>query len=232
MDFFTFIIVLVLAIEATAKRGSRLNLKRSGGSKQQQGGGKLCGCVLPRHHVLDSLFIVGSSNINSGGNDGSGEVFTPTLAPIPISNEFIFTDDLNRVRFNKVLFPNDVIPANNKLPLGPEDFPISDATQNFLQQSLCWSVIREDECGDDCETPFSVLIEAIGGSPTHPTTGNIYSEYWGELWEVIQTRDARLRGDSVVSLLKRVPRAWTGYSMEDVAKAVHNEYPGKFQVLD
>ena len=219
MDFFTFIIVLVLAIEGTAKRGARRKLQRNGGSKQQQGGGKLCGCVLPRYHVLDSLFIVGKNK--SGGNDG-----------FPISNEFIFTDDLNRVRFNKVLFPNDVIPANNKLPLGPEDFPISDATQNFLQQSLCWSVIREDECGDDCETPFSVLIEAIGGSPTHPTTGNIYSEYWRELWEVIQTRDARLRGDSVVSLLKRVPRAWTGYSMEDVAKAVHNEYPGKFQVLD
>jgi hypothetical protein len=139
--------------------------------------------------------------------------------------------NLEELRFNKVLFENNDVPieAAALLPLLPHDFPLSaldnTATVDLLRHSLSWSVIAEEDC-NQCVIPFADLINSIGGLPTHPMMNNSTSPYWNELWEVIDARRLRLHGANPTSVLPQVPLAWASYSLEDMADAVHNEYPG------
>lgn len=139
--------------------------------------------------------------------------------------------DLQNLRFNKVLFENNNVPATaaNLLPLLPNDFPLSsannEATVDLLRQSACWSVIAEDDC-NQCEISFIDLIDSVGGPPSHPAVNNPNSPYWDELWEVIEARRLRLENADPAGVLPQVPAVWSGYSLEDMADAVHNEYPG------
>ena len=57
-------------------------------------------------------------------------------------------------------------------------------------------------------------------------TNNPNSSYWDELREVIEVRRLRLFGSNPADVLPQVPAVWTGYSLNDMADAVRNEYPG------
>ena len=166
----------------------------------------------------------GGGGGDGGGGDGGGddgERCGTSPSDIPIN-------DLG-VRFNKVIFPNDIQPpgADAILPLTANAFPICSNTTNVLRQSTCWSVIQESNCFR-CDIPFSDLITSIGGLPKHPVRNDSNNDYWKELRDVILARNERLNNGSTEGLLGRVPALWSDYTLEDIAEAVHNEYPGEF----
>ena len=132
------------------------------------------------------------------------------------------------IRFNTITFVDGIVPseAANALPLGPEDYPICPDTAEWLRESQAVSVIQSSDCAE-CDIPLSVLIDAIGGYPSHPSSTNM--EYWEELWEVVQVQEMRLNNGTLGNLLK-LPGIWSGYDIHDVAKAVHDEYPGSHHV--
>lgn len=83
----------------------------------------------------------------------------------------------------------------------------------------------------DLDVSLPTLINKIGGLPTHPSS-NSSSPFWGEFREVIRAREARIRGDDPVLFLKRVPKVWKDLTLEGVAEAVHNEYPGELLLFN
>jgi hypothetical protein len=186
--------------------------------------------------ILTYTFNLLSGTGGDGNNNNNDINDPPTASPIDMlptdpTIRIPVTGSLNELRFNKVLFENNNVPiaASTLLPLLPEDFPLSSVvnedTVNLLRQSLSWSVIAEDDC-HQCEYPFSELITAVGGLPTHPDINDPNNGYWEELWDVIEARRLRLLKASPISVLQQIPAVWAGYSLDDMADAVHNEYPG------
>lgn len=167
----------------------------------------------------------------SGGNNGNNAEFTITNLHTCGTHQTAIPDDDMWIRFNKVSFPDDVIPpeAEGMLPLLPFDYPICSSTAAFLRKSFCWSVILQEDCTEaECHgINIMQVINKLGGLPTHPSW-NATSPYWTEFRDVIAARKARLDGDMAVSLLKRVPKVWEGFTLADAAEAVHNEYPGEY----
>eukprot|EP00586_Coscinodiscus_wailesii_P007469 CAMPEP_0172491718 /NCGR_PEP_ID=MMETSP1066-20121228/22571_1 /TAXON_ID=671091 /ORGANISM="Coscinodiscus wailesii, Strain CCMP2513" /LENGTH=296 /DNA_ID=CAMNT_0013260891 /DNA_START=511 /DNA_END=1401 /DNA_ORIENTATION=+ len=73
------------------------------------------------------------------------------------------------------------------------------------------------------------LIARIGGHPTHPSS-NKHSDFWKQMREVVKLQQRRKRrGNSPASDVMPLPELWKGFSLKQVANAVHNEYPGFHQ---
>ena len=136
-------------------------------------------------------------------------------------------DDFH-IRFNKITFVDGIIPleaADARLLLA-QDYPICPDTAEWLRKSQATSVTQPSDC-DECDIPLSVLIDAIGGYPSHPSSTN--TDYWKELREVVEVQEKRLN-NSPVSELFKLPVIWSGYDIHDVAAAVHDEFPGSHHV--
>jgi len=104
---------------------------------------------------------------------------------------------------------------------------VEGEVEAVLRQSNVHSVVTD---GDrEVYIPMSRLIDAVGGLPTH-VSADKDSPFWGEFRAVIQAqkeRRAKKRAGEVFPL----PKVWKGYNLDQVAEAVHDEYPGKNQAL-
>jgi hypothetical protein len=164
-------------------------------------------------------------------------VASTTEAPIPLApaspspapTSFTAPDDLS-VRFNKFVWPNNVLPANAVLPLLPRDYPISPQTASWLRTSNAISVVQEDDCWEckNAKMSFADLIASVGGEPSHPSR-NASSPYWADLRQVIRAQSARLNGASASDMMT-LPTTWTGWSLATIAESVHDEVPGSLHI--
>jgi hypothetical protein len=66
-------------------------------------------------------------------------------------------------------------------------------------------------------------IDAVGGYPVFPER-DPNSPFWEELQEVVNARKMRIQGR--IPSFFVLPDTWKGYTADQVADAVHNEYPG------
>lgn len=132
-------------------------------------------------------------------------------------------DDLDLgIRFNKV-------GANSSMGLA--EYPLSMPTAQWLRASTtAISVIHPDDC-QECPPDssfFEDLVRSIGGEPTHPSRDE-HSPYWQELREVVQVQLQR-RNNIDPNKLLQMPNIWKDYDIHQVAKAVHNEFPGTHHI--
>jgi hypothetical protein len=159
----------------------------------------------------------------------------PTTVPSVVqASTFVPPADDLLVRFNKFVWPNNVVPSSVTLPLKPGDYPISPLTASALRTSNAISVTQEDDCAE-CKSfkksfnlSLADLIAKIGGFPTHPSR-NSSSPYWNDLHTVILAQEARLNATNPASVMP-LTKAWKNYSLADIAKAVHDEVPGSLHV--
>jgi len=123
--------------------------------------------------------------------------------------------------------------------LGQTDYPISADSDlvKRLRKSNAISVVTEM----DYEIKHKVqdLISAVGGTPLHPTCDRS-SAFWDELEHVVRVNLYRRENpDSPSSDLgsefpnswqdRYIPSQWRGYTIRQVAEAVHDEPPGYHQ---
>jgi hypothetical protein len=137
------------------------------------------------------------------------------------------------IRFNKIVFAGDEVPPEAKLPLTRASYPITGETAEWLDLSECVSVVAEENCVE-CLQENKTLeewVKLIGGYPTHPSS-NSNAMYWNELRVVTDVQNLRLSNDLVPpAAIMPMPMTWNGYytTLEQVAEAVDNEYPGFHQ---
>lgn len=155
----------------------------------------------------------GRNGDRDGGNRGSGQQEPQTEA-----------GDLG-VRFNKIPFPNGAPPGF--FPLSERDYPVRGDIADILQeQSLGASIVttRDFELHGDRPEDY---IQKIGGLPSMPNS-NPEHPFWKELEEVVDAQLDRLGGVNPTAIMT-LPALWEGFNIEQVADAVHDEYPGYWQ---
>jgi len=126
------------------------------------------------------------------------------------------------IRFNKVGATND-----ESASLGMYDYPLDMTTTQWLRTSTnAISIIHPDDCME-CPSDddfFTDMIKSIGGEPTHPSL-DPNSSYWQELREVVTVQLNR-RSDVDPTTVLPMPNIWAGFNIQQVAEAVHDEFPG------
>jgi len=139
------------------------------------------------------------------------------------------------IRFNKFGFLDGYTAASGFLPLDASDYPIQWETGTVMKtQTDAISIVTADdfELKGALADPY---IEKIGGMPSMPND-NSDAVFWGELEKVVDVQIARRSGASPSDLLISpsdlftLPDLWTGKDIDEVAEAVHDEYPGHHQV--
>jgi hypothetical protein len=159
----------------------------------------------------------------------------PCLAPLRRAAEeaeeavvvVVEADDL-LIRFSKIVFPDDASLYDLVLPLSPIDYPIRGVLADTLKrQSIAHSVITQDDF-EVRNVSLSHYIQAIGGMPSFPSS-NSSAEFWNEFTEVMDIRQDRLDGVNATDLME-LPAIWSGYTLDQVADAVHDEYPASHHV--
>lgn len=140
-------------------------------------------------------------------------------------------DSVN-VRFNKFGLLDEAY--RPYLPFGKDEYPISnnDTIVDMLKTKTdAISVVHER----DYEIKLNVaeLIGNVGGFPDHPTS-DLNAPYWDELNKVIDMRVRTVnylnqRAKNHISDVMQLPLRWENYTMDDLAEAVHDEYPGLHQ---
>ena len=131
--------------------------------------------------------------------------------------------DLN-IRFNK--FAN--LDGSSFRTLGMEDYPIEGATGVTMKTTTnAISVVTPDDY-ELKGAQASRYIEAIEGPPSMPN-GDSTNPYWAELAEVTRVQILRRQSADPHDLFG-MPDLWSNKDIHDVAKAVHDEYPGHHQV--
>lgn len=137
------------------------------------------------------------------------------------------------LRFNKfkILSPP---PSQVLLPLGDNHYsPMSlHQTGNFLRNhSTAISIFHPDDCKECSFSPDFAPDELLGSTRlvlTHPSH-DPNSPYWNELWEVILIQLDRQQNGNIDDWLT-LPIIWHDYTLQTVATAVHDEYPGVHHV--
>ena len=128
-----------------------------------------------------------------------------------------------QVRFNKF---NVIDTTFQGLPLGPDDYPISDNPEvvTFLKEGSDGESVVD--INDDFEViyPVKELIDIVGGLPDHPSS-NFRAPYWRRLERVIDKRNLgrnRLAREALADVMQQ-PLRWTNFTVLDVANAVYDE---------
>lgn len=140
--------------------------------------------------------------------------------------EYSDSDDLG-IRFSKVEFYADSYLPEGFLPLTADEYPVTDDVKEILSQSKAVSLVLPDdyECaGADTEK----ILDAIGGFPSHPSS-DPNDPYWDQLRTVVEVQHLRRNGASTESVMP-LPDIWEGYNLDQVAEAVHDEFPGIYHV--
>jgi len=118
------------------------------------------------------------------------------------------------------------------LPFGPDSYPISDdnAVVQFLKYGTDAESVVNDE--NDHEVVYNVeeLIAVVGGPPDHPSS-DFDAPYWDRLNRVINMRNKKggNKASQALSREMRLPLRWRSFTVDDVAEAVYDEYPGMHQ---
>lgn len=141
-----------------------------------------------------------------------------TAAPVGV----LRTDDPNDsgLRFSKVVFPNGETPSAAQLPMSRSSYPLQIETCSWFRESLCASIIVEEDCFE-CDIPFVSIIKSIGGLPSNPSNDDS-SEFWADFREVVIVQEKRLMNVSASAVLP-LPMSWINFDINDVAEAVHDE---------
>ena len=144
--------------------------------------------------------------------------------PVPgyTFDEFV-GDDLG-VRFNKVVFivPDVPPPGPNPLPFGPDDYPITLETAEWLRQTKAVSVFQQDDCFEnDCNIDIQTLVLTIKHLLTYPSS-NPNHFFWGEFYDVVLIQKKRLENEDPSKILA-LPHIWKDFDIHQVAEAVHDE---------
>ena len=146
----------------------------------------------------------------------------PTPEPVTTPSPTVKKEarDLN-IRFNKVILHSGDDPTGkNPLPLEIDDYPLSREVAAWLRQTTVWTVIRQEDCGE-CDILTPEFIAMIGGEPSHPTD-DPDGPFWEELHEVARVQIARRENQDPRRLMP-IPHIWSGYTIAQVAEAVHDE---------
>jgi len=123
-------------------------------------------------------------------------------------------DDIG-MRFNKY--------GAEMTPLEAVDYPLAHEKAIELRKTKAVSIINIADC-DECYMPIWRLIQQIGGLPSHPSS-NPSSPFWKEMVEVTDMQFKRKQNVKPHTFMP-LPKIWQNYTIHDVAKAVHNEFPG------
>jgi len=146
-------------------------------------------------------------------------------------------DDYVSPRFNKFHFVNKRSRsfAAEHLPLDKLHYPISNDFDilTMLRRDTDSISVVDDKDDIEIEHDVAELIESAGGLPDHPSTSNS-APYWEKLEKVIDmrvltTENLNAPAKDIVTDIMQFPERWTSYTMNDVAEAVHDEYPGQHQ---
>lgn len=128
---------------------------------------------------------------------------------------------LEDVAFTKGAVVTSEITAN-LYPLSRKDYPISDSLAKIMRKANFISVSTQSSPG----VVFNLekLIKFVKSFIHLPGDRN----YWQELNYVLDLQKYRKQGKSA-DILMPLPNHWKGYTLEDAAQAVHNEYPAQHQ---
>ena len=140
-------------------------------------------------------------------------------------------DALANFRFNKFSCMEGIDSTRHDrlIPLDAAFYPIAGEVTQMLQTDT--NAISVVDADDDHGIKRSIndLVNLVGGPPLHPTAGK--GKYWDLLEEVISARmlDQEAPASEVLAQKLPLPDRWENYTVNDVAKAVHDEYPGLHQ---
>mmetsp|Transcript_35287 Transcript_35287/g.54182 ORF Transcript_35287/g.54182 Transcript_35287/m.54182 type:complete len:443 (+) Transcript_35287:91-1419(+) len=136
------------------------------------------------------------------------------------------------IRFSKVQWTDDTTSADVSpgfLPLDENNFPIGTGRvyKTLKDHSLCPSVINSNdlELRGMCMKDF---INEVGGIPEYPSS-DANSPYWKELKHVALVQKARKTNVNTIDLMP-LPDIWRNFNLDQVADAVHDEYPGIWHI--
>lgn len=154
----------------------------------------------------------------------------PGPGPNPgLGRQRLAPDDIE-CRFNKItIIPGRVVPSDF-LPMTPADYPIHGVKAAFLKNSTnSPSVVTVDD--HECQGEnITEIITKIGGSPPYPSSDS-NSPYWVQLKEVVDWQKTRMaNGSAPCTDLMPLPDIWSGYTINDCAEAVHDEFPGSHHI--
>jgi membrane-associated phospholipid phosphatase len=116
--------------------------------------------------------------------------------------------------YSKIVFLDEDLEAT-LLPV--EDYPLDESLGDILKtQSMASSPMT---AADLPEIDANELIRKIGGLPAFPGE----QVFWDELMEVALFQAHRILNARPPF---RLPEIWRGFDIEEVAQAVHNDFPG------
>jgi hypothetical protein len=165
----------------------------------------------------------GGFGFGFGGGGGGGGVGGFGGGPPPPP-----PDDL-LIRFSKIVFPLDPSLNTSVLPLSPSDYPVRGELADTLKfDSIAASVITRNDF-EVQNVDLAGYIQAIGGRPSFPSSDSS-ADFWDEFMEVLEIQMVRRSGTVSPANLMVLPNIWTNKSLDDVADAVHGEYPASHHV--
>ena len=140
-------------------------------------------------------------------------------------------DVLVNFRFNKFSCMDGIDSSRHDglTPLDAASFPIAgEITQMLQRDTNAISVVDSTE-DHGIKRSIDELVDLVGGPPLHPSAGK--GKYWVYLEEVISARmlDKEAPASEVLASKLPLPDRWENYTVHEVAKAVHDEYPGLHQ---
>ncbi|KAL7535082.1 hypothetical protein ACHAXR_006262 [Thalassiosira sp. AJA248-18] len=146
-----------------------------------------------------------------------------------------------QIRFNKfsIVEPSHLIdPAcTATLPFGPAEYLLSGSKYGhgalcmLVNHSTAVSVVAVDDW-ETRELDIADLLSAVGGPPSQPSSDKS-ADYWNRLEKVIDVQKLRLKRGKELSRVALpdfpLPYRWVEFTVNQVAEAVHDEYPGLHQ---
>jgi hypothetical protein len=156
---------------------------------------------------------VGRYGYMPGGNQGQYDEDNPFKK--------LTTDSM---RFNKFYFPKYQLKPKGFKPLTKNDYPIRGYVNATLRASDAISIVTLDDYEVHYDIPS--IIESIGGMPDHPSSDE-KAPFWDKLRHVMKVQKIR-RENPTVTLFPR-PEMWQDMNLNEIATAVHDEFPGSLQ---
>jgi hypothetical protein len=95
-------------------------------------------------------------------------------------------------------------------------------------ESIAHSVMTSDDFEVN-NVDLAGYIQAIGGYPSFPSSDSS-ADFWVEFMQVLKIQQYRRSGDVTPADIMVLPNIWKGKSLDEVADAVHDEYPSSHHV--
>lgn len=133
--------------------------------------------------------------------------------------------DLN-VRFSKI--PILTGNAADRFPLTNSDYPMQGELADLLKATSNAESIMTSDDYELRNLNERRYFTRAGGPPTYPNQDPNHP-FWQEDFRAVVEALVHLRADGDPSELITLPNRWANFSMQEVADAVHDEYPGLWQ---